>query len=143
MNKQKWTETSIKIESEYKEWKLPHPIVIAELTAIKRIVLLPGKVLNENLYNLVNGKQLYFKLLNFSMDSPFTVACLPPPLPFPLYMSSLLLVTTGLASDLSWLQTLNHNSLLFLNKLIYCWRNNICFRSTKESIYQRNCRIWI
>ena len=29
----------------------------------------------------------------------------------------------------------NLNSLLFLNKLIYCWRNNwqsICFRSTKE-----------
>jgi len=51
--------------------------VIAELTAVKRIVLLPGKVLNENLYNLVSEKQLYFKLSNLLMDSLFRVACLP------------------------------------------------------------------
>ena len=60
---------------------------------------------------------------------------LPLPLSFPLYMGPLFLITTGLTSDSSWLHTQSFNSLLFLNKLIYCWRNNwqsICFRSTKE-----------
>ena len=91
-------------------------------------------MLSENLYNLVNGKQLYWKLLNFSVVSLFTVACLPSS--FPLYMSPLL-VTTGLASDLSWLQTLNHNSLLFLNKLIYCWRNNSFILGQQKRIFTK------